>query len=271
MGAVAQAYPNRHARLSHTLNHHELLEIPALADLAESLPAKSIEYNPGAIPIGVRPEDVPENGLSIGETIRNIETTESWAGLRNVEQNPAYDRLLRDLLGELTHIVEPKTGKMMRPEAYIFISSPGAVTPFHFDPEHNILLQVRGRKDFHVFPSNDPRYAAHEEHERYHGGGHCNLPWQDAFREEGEVVHLAPGDAVFVPVMAPHYVKNGPSVSISLSITWRSQWSMDFGKAYAFNNRLRKAGLKPAAPAYYPGSNRARSVTERVIGKIAGR
>jgi hypothetical protein len=27
------------------------------------------------------------------------------------------------------------------------------VTPFHFDPEHNILLQIRGRKTMTIFPA----------------------------------------------------------------------------------------------------------------------
>ena len=31
---------------------------------------------------------------------------------------------------------------MMKPQGFIFISSPDAVTPYHFDPEHNILLQL---------------------------------------------------------------------------------------------------------------------------------
>ena len=34
-----------------------------------------------------------------------------------------------------------------------------------------------------------------------------------------------PGQAVHVPFMAPHWVRNGPEVSVSFSITWRSEWS----------------------------------------------
>ena len=32
-------------------------------------------------------------------------------------------------------------------EAFIFISSPNTVTPYHMDPEYNFLLQIRGTKD----------------------------------------------------------------------------------------------------------------------------
>src|SRR3546814_18644643 len=63
----------------------------------------------------------------------------------------------------------------------VFISSPGSITPYHFDPEHNILLQLRGTKVMNVWPAGDERFAPRPQHERYHTGGHRNLPWQDAF------------------------------------------------------------------------------------------
>jgi cytochrome P450 len=38
---------------------------------------------------------------------------------------------------------EPLAPGMCQREGFIFISSPGAVTPFHLDPEHNFLLQIK--------------------------------------------------------------------------------------------------------------------------------
>ncbi|MEZ5892338.1 MAG: hypothetical protein R3C58_04235 [Parvularculaceae bacterium] len=35
-----------------------------------------------------------------------------------------------------------------------FRLSPGAVTPFHMDPEHNILLQIAGEKTFTIYPAD---------------------------------------------------------------------------------------------------------------------
>src|SRR3546814_15023992 len=79
--------------------------------------------NPGNVPIGVRPEDVPSNGLAIGETIRTIESNGSWAVLKNIENVAAYRALLMDLLGELEPVVIPRTGAMLTPPGFIFISS----------------------------------------------------------------------------------------------------------------------------------------------------
>ena len=63
---------------------------------------------------------------------------------------------------------------------------------------------------------------------------------------------LEPGEAVYVPVKAPHWVKNGPEVSISFSITWRSEWSFREEYARRMNALLRKAGLSPPRPGAIP-------------------
>jgi len=46
-------------------------------------------------------------------------------------------------------------GRTFSQQAFIFVSSPEAVTPLHMDPEHNFLLQVRGLKTLHLFDPND--------------------------------------------------------------------------------------------------------------------
>src|SRR5690606_17268574 len=67
----AANYPETPHLLHHDLRAHPLLALDALAELGEALPASSIEYNKGALPIGV--DGKPgNNGLTIGETIRNV-------------------------------------------------------------------------------------------------------------------------------------------------------------------------------------------------------
>lgn len=82
----AANYPEVPHVLPHNLRMHPLLEYEALACLAERLPDSAIEYNRGDLPIGV--DGKPgATGLSIGETIRNIASTGSWAVLKNIEQD----------------------------------------------------------------------------------------------------------------------------------------------------------------------------------------
>lgn len=263
----AANYPETPHLLRHRLGENALLNLEALAALAGRLPDSAIEYNRGNLPIGVDGKPAPSD-LSIEETIRHIATSDSWAVLKNIEQVPEYNALLLDLLGELRPHIEARTGAMLRPQGYIFISSPNAVTPYHFDPEHNILLQLVGSKVMTQFPAGDPRFAPDETHESYHSGGPRELHWRDELMDGATEFPLSPGEAVFVPVMAPHFVRNGPDSSISLSITWRSDWSFAEADARGFNRFLRKAGLSPAAPGRWPASNKGKAYALRALRKV---
>jgi mannose-6-phosphate isomerase-like protein (cupin superfamily) len=263
----AANYPEIPHKLVHTLCAHPLLDFGALADLAEALPEASIEYNAGNQPIGIDGKPAA-TGIPIGETIRSIETSNSWAALKNIEQHPSYAALLEDLLGELRPQIEARTGRMMKTQGFVFVTSAGGVTPYHFDPEHNILLQVRGSKVMTQFPAGDARYAPDEVHETYHTGGGRELRWSEDLLSGGREFAIAAGEALFVPVMAPHFVRNGPEPSISLSITWRSEWSFAEADARAFNGLLRKYGLKPRSPGRWPARNLAKAYGWRVARKL---
>jgi hypothetical protein len=265
----AASYPEGPHKLRHNLSAHPLLELDALAELGEALPARSVEYNRGDLPIGV--DGKPEgNGLTIGETIRRIESTNSWAVLKNIEQHPAYAALLAELLGELEEYIVRKTGRMMKTQGFVFVSSPDAVTPYHFDPEHNILLQLTGQKAMTVFPAGDALFAPDRVHEGYHTGGARELIWRDELACHGQTFRLAEGEAIYVPVMAPHHVKNGPVPSISLSITWRSEWSFAEADARALNGLLRRWGFDPRPPGRWPARNRGKAVAWRVLRRMPG-
>ena len=118
------------------------------------------------------------------------------------------------------------------------------------------------------FPAGDPRFAPDETHEGYHTGGHRNLVWHDSMAAGGMEWLILPGEALFVPVMAPHFLRNGPDVSISLSITWRSDWSFAEADARAFNSVLRKIGMRPKAPGRFPAENKAKAMAWRVMRKL---
>jgi len=263
----ARRYPEEPHMLRHRLSRDPRLEIEALARLGERLPAHSVEYNRGDLPIGV--DGKPQaTGLTIGETIRRIDEANSWAVLKNIEQDNDYRELLESLLGELREAIEHRTGPALTPQGFIFVSSPGAITPYHFDPEHNILLQIRGSKTMTQFPAGDPRFAPDEAHEAYHAGGPRELRWREEWAACGQAFELGEGDALYVPVMAPHFVCNGPTPSISLSITWRSEWSYAEADARALNRLMRKLGLGPRPPRRWPHSNRAKALAYRTLRKL---
>jgi hypothetical protein len=263
---LCSIYPNDPGKLSHRLTGHPLLTLESLVELGGRLPPSSVEYNAGDLPYGVDPDAVSHTGLSVQDTIRGIEECGSWMVLKNVEQDPAYRNLLEEALGELAAVIEPVSGEMLTRVGFIFVSSPGAVTPFHLDPEHNVLLQIRGSKTMMIVPGDEGVVPA-EKHEAYHVGGHRNVEWREDFAQVGQKFELAPGDAVHVPLMWPHWVKNGPEPSISFSITWKSHWIYQEADTRGMNHLLRRIGVQPAAPAAFPRRNLGKAYAYRAIRK----
>src|SRR3546814_10689602 len=152
-------YTSCFLKSTHTPNIYTYRQTLSLPEAFPILPEGRVEYNPGDLPIGIKPEEIPANGLTIGETNRTIDTNRSWAVLKNIETMPDYRALLMALLGELEPVVAPRTGAMLTPQGFVFISSPGSFTPFHFDPQHNILLQLRGHNSMNIWPAGNERFA----------------------------------------------------------------------------------------------------------------
>ena len=263
----AAIYPEQSGKIAHGLTGHPLFELEALVELSQRIRPVDVEQNLANLPIEVDPSTVQHNGLSVADSIRSIEANGSWMVLKFIEQDAVYRQLLDEILDELEPVVQARTGATIKREAFIFVSSPNAVTPFHMDPEHNILMQLRGQKTMTLFPATDPELTPGALQEEFHRGAHRNLPFRDEFAAKGQPITLTPGEGLYVPVKAPHWVQNGPATSVSLSVTWRSEWSYREADAHAFNRLLRGAGLNPAMPARYPRQNMLKAYAWRAIAK----
>ena len=268
----ATHYPAQAGRLRHQLERHPLFDLARLAGLARALPNDSVEYNAGDLPISLDPDKTPSNGLSAEETVRRIAENNSWIVLKGIEQDPDYHALLQHCLEGLEDTVCAATGAMHKQQGFIFITSPGSVTPFHMDPEHNTLLQIRGEKSFRIYPADDENIVSLGQQEAFHQpGGHRNLTHDKAFDEVSQVHALGPGDGLYVPVKAPHWVANGHSVSVSLSITWRSRLSDDEARLHRANGWLRMRGSVPPRPGLAPLRDRAVVLAHRLGERVAQR
>lgn len=125
--------------------------------------------------------------------------------------------------------------------------------PYHMDPEHNFLLQIRGSKEMSIFNPDDRTVAPETEAERslqirHSSGYHRNMPFKPEFQKRGTVLSLSPGDGLHVPCGAPHWVKNGPQVSVSFSVTFRSSASNRQAIIYFINRKMRELGFEPTPP-----------------------
>jgi len=242
--------------VEHQLEHHPLLQLPAIAALSERLPKDLLEWNseqPGAF---TQPGSLKPHHLSCAETIRNVAEQPARILLLHLEQDPEYKRLMDELLDGIEPLCERVRPGMRQRQAFLFISSREAFTPFHFDPDYNFLLQVRGQKTIYMWdPENrfvlpaaaidnyyagvvpgDPRYANRDQ--RY----------RDEFMASAWKLPMKPGQGVHFPLHAPHAVKTESDVSISLSITFHTRRSQFDAVVHGANGHVRRLGINPPAP-----------------------
>jgi hypothetical protein len=254
--------------IRHRLTDHALLQLPRLIELARVLPESSVEYNLADLPLEQDYLATPRNGLTIDQTIRQIEDCRSWMALKNVERDSSYKRLLDECLEEIAPHVRTMSPQLEQREAFVFVSSPGAVTPYHCDPEHNFLLQIRGDKVMTIFDRRDPRAISEPHMEAMASGAHRNLPYTDDMAALGRPFSLSPGDGVHVPMYCPHWVRVGQAVSISLSVTFRSQVSVRRDAALRVNARLRRFGFRPVPPAQSGWRDHVKQTLDRVLNRV---
>ena len=261
--AFRASFDRRPFLIGHELANHPLFEISRLLRLCRSLPESNVEYNAGNIPVSVAPERTPGNGLSAEETIRRIAECKSWLVLKYVEQEPEYRALLHRCLAEVARHSEALRPGMCLAQGFIFVSSPGSVTPYHMDPEHNFLLQIRGSKRIHMFDGRDRSILSEEELEQFYCGGHRNLEYRTDREKIGWTFDLRPGLGLHFPVTAPHFVRNGEDVSVSFSITFRTPDLERRRMLHSCNAFLRRRGLRPAPAGTHPGNDYLKTLTYR--------
>jgi hypothetical protein len=237
----------------HSLAGHPLFTLPKLVELSRRLPEKNVKYNAGNLAVAENLEAMPSNGLSVEETIRRIEEQCSWMVLKNVHDDPEYRELLMQCLDEVKPYSEPMEPGMCDARAFIFISSPNSVTPFHIDPEINFLLQIRGAKSMSIFDPADRNIVSERDLEQFSLAEDLGVvKFQEEFQKKAFVAALSPGVGVHCPVTAPHWVSNGPNVSISFSITFRSSSTRRRRNVYWINAHLRRLGLSPTPVGVSP-------------------
>lgn len=229
--------------VNHSLAGYPLFELPRLIELSKQLPEEHVSYSSGDVALTTVLHQGPRNGLSVAETIRQIEECRSWMVLKFVEQDPEYAALLNACLDQIQQFSEPLDPGMYRRQGFIFISSPNSLTPFHLDPEYNFLLQIRGEKEINLWPANDQQVVSRNDLEGYLSGERTHLTYREEFQERAEVFKLTPGRGLHFPAAAPHWVQNGPAVSISFSITFLTPKYARQATVSSLNESLRRHGI----------------------------
>jgi hypothetical protein len=266
------AFDRRPFVVRHGVAADPRLTLEALRRLAAALPRGAVEWNAGDIPVALDGRPSPKTGLGLDATFDALDRRASWVALKNIEQHPDYAALVEPIFTEVREHSEPVRPGFHQPEAFVFVSSAGSVTPYHMDPEHNFLLQVRGGKTVTVVDGQDRTRVSEQALEQFYSGRmrSRNLEGDAAALEAGETpgvwrFALAPGDGLHIPVTFPHFVRVGDAVSISLSVTFRTPDLERRRRVHSVNARLRDAGVTPAPVGERPWRDSVKAESARAL------
>ena len=146
---------------------------------------------------------------------------------------------------------------------FIFVSSPNSVTPVHFDIEHSLLMQVGGSKTVTAGRFENDADRRHET-DRYWDGSHGHI---EAIPPELASFPLVPGIGVYIPPLVPHWVHNGPAVSISVTFqTYFTSASVRRNRIEHLNARLRRLHMTPRAPGQSAPVDAAKAAAMGTLG-----
>ena len=167
------------------------------------------------------------------------------------------------LQAEIEELREPSTKVAIG----LFLSSGGAVAPFHADGEHNFLSQVVGDKKMHMFRPDDLDIFPCTSRELLAAKDlHILDTYRPELEADAEVAHLVPGTTLYHPPMGPHWVDTGRgSYSLSITLTFITPSVDRTLLLHKLNRQLRRVGLRPAPVGHRPGIDNAKLVLARAM------
>jgi hypothetical protein len=235
---------------NHRLDEHPLLQLENLVALANRLPADLVMHAPGKKSVaddfdaGLRGRTHP---LSIDKVLSDMQNSDAYVLLHRVEEDPDYAELLDAVLGEVRELSEPLDPGMCEAAGYIFIASPGAVTPYHMDREVNFLCQVRGTKAVQLWDQDDPAILSESEKETLMARPLTPKPgYRPEFEPKAMSFEMGPGTGVHQPILAPHAMRNSDDdFSVAMAFTFRTKSWLRQRTVLKVNWHLRRLGLHP--------------------------
>jgi hypothetical protein len=262
--------------LTHRLAEHPLFTLDKLLVLAKRLPKNQVRfYYATDVKAYSALEGVAERhkgDLSLDEAISRIAEKKSYVFLQNLETDPEYNQVIQSVLG----MIEPQTEKqdpgMYGRCGWVFLSSPGAETPYHRDHEKTFLFQIRGSKTLSVFDPKDPTVVSPSENETFHSAHTLReTVYRPEIQAKAKTFTISPGLGLYMPFSAPHWVKNHDEVSISFSVTCNTVSSQRIEYVHRANKLLRRAGINPNGEGVSPVVDQLKFKTMRSWLKLRGK
>ncbi len=263
-GQFERNYNRRSFVFEHGLSGHPLFELDSIVQLARRMPDHRETYwCNGKVAVTNGWDPLMDNRRGLEETIAGIADNDSLVILKHTEQDPVFGPVLQDFLGRVIDCAgERMRSDVIVGESLILVSSPGRITPYHFDMETNFLVQVTGNKKFYVFDHTDPSMVTSEEVEGYFSGNLSSAIYRKERQGEAHAYDLRAGQGVHVPPTAPHWVQNGNNVSVAISINYELRSVARLARIHRVNWRMRNFGLRPTPPGLSPWRDQLKVATQ---------
>jgi hypothetical protein len=250
----ARNFDQRCFAFTHRLSNHPLLKLERILMLARQLgqDPDDVHFDAGDARVDQRWDQMPACSFTIEELMRQIETAGAWIILRRAQKDPEYAALLESCMEEFVALAGRDLSNVMKVRnAVIFVTSPNRITPYHIDRECSLLLQIHGSKTISIFDRADREVLPEVEIERFWARDNNAAIYKPEYQDRASIFELSPGRGVHIPVGAPHWVQNGPEISVSLNINFHYHDAIK-ADIYRVNYWLRRIGITPTPPQRSP-------------------
>jgi hypothetical protein len=217
------------------------------------MPAEKVMFSKGLNDLKINFDDALNKHtkeLNLSDVIETIRTSNAYIAVRSPELHESFHGLYKNLIADIGELLKAnKTGsRPIKPTLWLFIASPNAVTPFHFDRTSNVIMQIRGSKELAIFPPRSEEVFSRPITESYMDWTGALPVWTEEVDKHARKFNFQAGEAIHIPFTSGHYVKNGPEdISITMSIFFHSEETLRWSEAMKINHRMRRLGLQTRA------------------------
>jgi hypothetical protein len=249
--------PWQPSAVRHRLSEHPLFDMDSLVALGQRLEARrSVRSHSDQATAGTSFAQAPQlhpSPQAVSGALRDVAHAQAWMSLLNVQSDATYRRLVDQVFDDLAPMLSQHDPGLCYRGGWIFITSPGAVTPFHMDKEHNFILQIRGSKTLYVWDPDDTEVLSEAARDLFHAThSRDRVQWQESHRARAHRHVLQPGMGAYMPSTSPHLVENGDNVSVTASFTYYSDATRRNALLHTLHHRLREHGGMPPPVGAHP-------------------
>ena len=229
------------ARFRHDFAGRDDLDLESFAEVAPHVPMSWVFAHAAQhSPYEGRGAETPIDCTRVGDSLRDLPASNASIRVYNLEHIAEYSDLAGQLDALVGDYVGDREGGLTSINLGVFAASPGSVTPAHPDRHHNLLLQLRGRKQ--IWLEEDLTSRDHHvrvlDYLRCPPAGVSSLPGAQTFV-------LEPGDGVYIPPYTFHWTELFYEPGLALSIGFSTPVTTNDSRAHEFDLRLRRLHVRP--------------------------